>query len=85
METIKELAGILGIFLEPPASAGGGDELLAQVMQLVIDLRAESRAAKNFKVADAIRDGLAPTGITLEDRAGGTEWAGGGRRGPRRA
>jgi cysteinyl-tRNA synthetase len=76
---IKELAGILGIFSEPPASAGGADdELLAQVMQLVIDLRAESRAAKNFKVADAIRDGLAPTGITLEDRAGGTEWTGGG-------
>ena len=47
-------------------------------MQLVIDLRAESRKAKNFAVADAIRDGLTPTGITLEDRAGGTEWDGGG-------
>ena len=46
-------------------------------MQLVIDLRAESRAAKNFATADAIRDGLAPTGIVLEDRAGGTEWTGG--------
>lgn len=79
METIKELSGILGIFREPPASAGGADtELLAQVMQLVIDLRAESRAAKNFAVADAIRDGLAPTGVTLEDRAGGTDWTGGG-------
>ena len=79
METIKELSGILGIFLEPPTSVGGADtELLAQVMQLVIDLRAESRAAKNFAIADAIRDGLAPTGISLEDRAGGTEWEGGG-------
>ncbi|MEM8864985.1 MAG: cysteine--tRNA ligase [Planctomycetota bacterium] len=78
METIKELSGILGIFCEPPASAGSGnDELLGQVMQVVIDLRAESRKAKNFAVADAIRDGLAPTGITLEDRAGGTEWEGG--------
>ena len=47
-------------------------------MQLVIDLRAEARKAKNFATADAIRDGLAPTGVKLEDRAGGTEWTGGG-------
>lgn len=78
METIKELSGILGIFTHPPTEAGGGDELLYKVMQLVIGLRAEARAAKNFAVADAVRDGLAPTGITLEDRAGGTEWSGGG-------
>ena len=34
METIKELAGILGIFTKPAADAGGGDELLGKVMQL---------------------------------------------------
>lgn len=78
MTQIKELASILGLFGAPPASAGGGDDLLAKVMPVVINLRAEARAAKNFAVADAIRDGLAPTGITLEDRAGGTEWEGGG-------
>ena len=46
-------------------------------MQLVIDLRTEARANKNFATADAIRYGLGPLGITLEDRAGGTEWSGG--------
>jgi cysteinyl-tRNA synthetase len=77
--TLKELSNILGIFLQPPAQAGGSDDAtLAKVMQLVIDLRAEARKAKNFAVADAIRDGLAPTGVKLEDRAGGTEWTGGG-------
>ncbi|QDT75360.1 cysteine--tRNA ligase [Lacipirellula limnantheis] len=80
MATIKELSNILGIFLQPPALPGGSatDELLSKVMPLVIELRAEARAAKNFAVADAIRDGLAPTGVKLEDRAGGTEWTGGG-------
>ena len=77
METIKELGNVLGLFIEPPTSAAGNDELLDQVMQLVIELRAEARAAKNFAAADAIRDGLVPTGIVLEDRAGGTEWTGG--------
>lgn len=75
---VKELSSILGIFQQAPATAGGSDDLLAKVMPVVIALRAEARAAKNFGVADAIRDGLAPTGVVLEDRAGGTEWSGGG-------
>ena len=78
LTTLKELANVLGVFLQPPAQAGGsGGELLSQVMQLVIDLRAEARANKNFATADAIRDGIGPTGVVLEDRAGGTEWSGG--------
>jgi cysteinyl-tRNA synthetase len=43
-------------------------------MPLVIELRAAARKTKNFAIADKIRDGLAPIGVTLEDRAGGTEW-----------
>jgi cysteinyl-tRNA synthetase len=43
-------------------------------MQLLIQLRADSRAAKDFATADAIRNGLTAIGITLEDRAGGSEW-----------
>jgi cysteinyl-tRNA synthetase len=82
MSTLKEMSSILGLFLhpqQPPAQAGGSDAAtLDKVMQLVIDLRAEARKARNFAVADAIRDGLAPTGMKLEDRAGGTEWSGGG-------
>jgi cysteinyl-tRNA synthetase len=76
MMTIKELANILGLFRQPPASPGGpSDELLSKVMPLVIELRAAVRKNKNFAVADTIRDGLAPLGITLEDRAGGTDWS----------
>ncbi len=76
MTLLKEMSSILGIF-QQEQSSGGGDELLDEVMKLVIALRAEARSAKNFAVADAVRDGLAPTGIVLEDRAGGTEWEGG--------
>jgi cysteinyl-tRNA synthetase len=77
MTTIKELAGILGLFLRPPVESGGSksDELLANLMPVVIDLRAAARKQKKFEVADKIRDGLTPLGITLEDRTGGTEWS----------
>ena len=33
-----------------------------------------SAAAKDFATGDAIRNGLTAIGVTLEDRAGGTEW-----------
>jgi cysteinyl-tRNA synthetase len=79
LTTLKELSNILGIFMTAPAkSPAAGDELVAKLMPLVIDLRATARKNKNFAVADKIRDGLAPTGIALEDRADGTEWTGGG-------
>jgi cysteinyl-tRNA synthetase len=74
MTILKELSNTLGLFRQPVATAAGSDELLPNLMPLVIDLRAAARKAKNFAVADKIRDGLAPIGITLEDRAGGTEW-----------
>jgi cysteinyl-tRNA synthetase len=77
LTTLKELANILGIFIEPAKSqAAGGNDLVAKVMPLVIELRAAARKNKNFAMADKIRDGLGPLGIVLEDRAGGTEWTG---------
>jgi cysteinyl-tRNA synthetase len=79
LTTLKELASILGIFLQPPAEAGHSDELVVKLMPLVIDLRSRARKNKNFTMADKIRDGIAPLGIVLEDRAGGTDWSGGDR------
>ena len=76
LTTLKELANILGIFQHPASSPRRtGDDLLEKVMPLVIDLRATARKNKNFAVADKIRNGLSPLGITLEDRAGATEWS----------
>jgi cysteinyl-tRNA synthetase len=78
LRTWKELAGILGIFCQKPtAAANATSELRAPLMQLIIALRATAREKKDFATADTIRDGLAPLGIALEDRAGGTEWTGG--------
>lgn len=76
VETLRELAGILGLFQKPVRqAAGGGDqEVMEKIMQLVIDLRNDARANKNWDVADKIRDGLNGAGVTLEDRKGETGW-----------
>ena len=80
LTTIKELANILGIFLQPPAAAGGSatTNCSPKSCRSSSSSAPTARKNKNFAVADKIRDGLAPTGIKLEDRAGGTEWTGGG-------
>lgn len=71
----KELSHLLGLFREAPARASAGqDDLVEGLMRLLIDLRAESRQAKNFAMADQIRRRLGELGVTLEDRPGGTGW-----------
>ncbi|MFL5343038.1 MAG: cysteine--tRNA ligase [Gemmataceae bacterium] len=86
---LRELSAILGLFWAPPAEAklGGDDALVAGLMQLLIDLRANLRAeakkiaAKDdptkkalFEQTDIIRKRLGELGVVLEDRAGGTTW-----------
>jgi cysteinyl-tRNA synthetase len=72
---LKELSQILGIFREPPATPGvAQDQLVDDLMKLLIELRAEARKAKNFALADQIRQRLGQLGVTLEDRPGGTGW-----------
>ena len=76
MLVFRELTGTLGIFLkEPQAKAGGADEgLVAKLMELVIEIRARARGAKDFATADLVRNKLTEAGIVLEDRADGTQW-----------
>ena len=74
---LRELTGVLGLFLEPPQAAGGGaDEgLVAKLMELVIEIRANARKAKDFATADLVRNRLGEAGIVLEDRPDGTGWS----------
>jgi len=73
--TLRELSAILGLFREPVQSqAAGGDDLSDKLMQLIIELRADARKKKDFATADKIRTALTACGVTLEDRAAGTEW-----------
>jgi cysteinyl-tRNA synthetase len=74
---LRELTGVLGLFTKPPqAKDGGADEgLVAKLMELVIEIRANARKAKDFATADLVRDKLTAAGIVLEDRPDGTGWS----------
>lgn len=71
---LRTLGQVLGLFFEKPRKSEGNDQLVAGLMQMLIDLRAEVRKAKNFALADQIRTRLTQLGITIEDRAGSTSW-----------
>ena len=74
-EVLRELSAILGLFFKAPPKSGGGDESIADdLMQLIIRLRGDARANKDFATADVIRDSLTAAGVVLEDRDGGTTW-----------
>ncbi|MEO0732890.1 MAG: cysteine--tRNA ligase [Bacteroidota bacterium] len=59
---------------EEGAAAGAGGETLSQVMDLVLDLRAQARAEKNWGLSDKLRDALNEAGITVKDGKEGATW-----------
>ena len=67
-----ELTGVLGLTLEQRGGVVDAD--LAARAQVLVDKRAELRAARDFAGADAVRDELAAMGIEVTDSPSGTTW-----------
>jgi cysteinyl-tRNA synthetase len=76
MVVLKELCQILGLFRQPLERPAGvsHDRLTAPLLDLLVQLRAQLRKEKNFKLADEIRNRLTGLGVLLEDRPEGTAW-----------
>ncbi len=74
-DTFNQLGGsVLGIVPSTDDSAAGNASREAGLIELLIKLRSEARAAKNWKESDRLRDELAALGVVLEDRTDGTVW-----------
>ena len=72
--SLRRLGGILGLTFQEPAS-GGQDQLAAKpFIELLLATRTELRKAKQYEMADQIREGLDQQGVILEDTAQGTQW-----------
>ena len=84
-DTLAELLSTLGIELPEPEEElptglldvarelvdFEGDDV-AEAAEKILAARAEARAAKNWGLADAIRDQLKDLGLVIEDTAAGT-------------
>lgn len=61
--------------LEDIAHTDQSSDKLEEVVDILIDLRAQARADRNFALSDAIRDRLAAKGIELKDGKDGTSFS----------
>lgn len=74
-ETYSALAGdVLGIMPDSGVETTNNAEREAGLIQLLIDMRAQARANKDYAASDRIRDELKNLGVVLEDGAKGTIW-----------
>ena len=62
---------VLGLELE----AAGDDSALDSAMQVLLELRAQAKADKNYALSDAIRDKLAASGFQIKDGKDGSSWS----------
>jgi cysteinyl-tRNA synthetase len=74
----SDLGGdVLGLRFDSEAAGGASQadaDLLDGLVQMLIGVREETRQARDWAKADAIRDRLLEMGVTLEDGPQGTRW-----------
>ena len=79
---LREVGGVLGILMEDPDVYFEKDRLReaqkrglrVDEIEALIEERLQARREKDWKRADAIRDGLAAKGVALKDSKTGTTW-----------
>ncbi len=73
-EVFTEMASIIGVLEMSEDDAIADSSLDNQLMDIIIGLRQDIRANKNYAQADALRDQLTNIGIVLEDTPQGVRW-----------
>jgi len=66
-----DFEAVLGMIIPKEQGASGLEE---QLLDLILSIRQQARAAKNWAMADGIRDGLKELGIVIEDTKEGARW-----------
>ena len=71
----EDMADILGILVVDESTIAAEDTgMVEDLMKLIIELRQQARASKDWATADKIRDDLKAIGVTLEDSPTGIRW-----------
>ena len=78
--TVRAMTGVLGTDpLDPHWHSAGPDEAATAALDVLVgaelDRRAAARAAKDWAVADEVRDRLAAAGVEVTDTPDGAQWA----------
>ena len=72
-QCLSHLGGILGLAYDP--EGGEGPQMAAKpFIEMLLATREKLREAKQYALADQIRDDLVQQGVTLEDSPQGVQW-----------
>ena len=80
-ENIADLKDLFNTFLvdilgmKSSVTDASADRLDDKLMQIIIELRQKAKQNKDYAAADAIREMLSQTGITIKDTKDGAEWS----------
>ena len=73
-QTLRELTGVLGLTLTEESNEGTGRGDVKPFVDLLVNIRTELRTAKQWALADKVRNGLKEQGIVIEDTSEGPVW-----------
>ena len=65
---------ILGLKNEKAEGASAGGDMLAKVVDMILAVRQDAKAAKDWATSDKIRNELTAIGIRVKDRKDGVDW-----------
>ena len=65
---------ILGLRNEKQEGAAGGGDMLAKVVDMILAVRQDAKANKDWATSDKIRNELTAIGIRVKDRKDGVDW-----------
>ena len=73
-DCLRRLGEVLGLTLQGQESAERDLMPAEPFVRLLLDIRSQLRQAKQYELADRIRQGLDAQGVSLEDTPDGTHW-----------
>jgi cysteinyl-tRNA synthetase len=76
LAAVRSMTSVLGLWPGDWRGSSGADlsGTVDALVQVALDQRAAARARRDYAAADAIRDRLAESGITVEDTPSGPRW-----------
>ncbi len=72
--TLVELSGVLGLTLQGPVEESRDSVAAKPFIDLLVSVRGDLRSAKQWALADKVRDSLKALGVALEDTPEGPQW-----------
>lgn len=79
LETLRQTVhryafDILGLRDEKAAGVAAGRDYVTPLVEMLLAIRQQAKAAKDWPTSDRIRDGLTAAGIRVKDRKDGSDW-----------